>query len=103
MSPVASSEPEWTAGGGASYVEVKDIDTKLTLNCVADSLAVTGIDSTLLSAMPSTWTLIKDNLSGSINLVMSADLASGTDNNYQGDVCTFTIELYLAQDGQTPP
>ena len=102
--PVASSEPEWTIGGGASYVEVKDIDTKLTLNCIADSVATTGIDSTLLSAMPSTWTKIKENLaSGSIDLVMSADLASTTDNNYQGDVCTFTIELYLAQDGQTPP
>jgi len=102
-SPVASSEPEWTIGGGASYSEVKDIDTKLTLNCTADSVPVTGIDSTLLSAMPSTWTKIKDDLSGSIDLVMSADLDSDTDNNYQGDVCTFTIELYLAQDGQTPP
>jgi predicted ribosomally synthesized peptide with SipW-like signal peptide len=105
--PAASSEPEYDAGGGfgSGYVAVNDIDTKLTINCDWNSSGVSGIDNTLLSAMPSTWTLLQDaftDADGVINLVLSADLAGATDNNYQGDKCNFDIELYLVQDGQTP-
>ena len=106
------NEPECVAEGGTwtspsgpctGNTPVDDISTKITLSCKVDASAVTGLDGVLLSAVPGTWTLIKDDLGGSsITLSLGGSLDSGTTNEYQGDVSTFTIELYLAQDGQMP-
>jgi len=83
---------------------VDDISTQITLSCKVDTVAVVALDGVLLSAVPGTWTEIKaDMASGSITLSLGGSLDSGATNEYQGDVSTFDIELYLAQDGQTPP
>ncbi len=104
------TEPECVAEGGtwsgscSGNVAVDDISTQITLSCEVDGTAVSGLDGVLLSAVPTTWTLIKDDLagSGSITLSLGGSLGSGAGNEYQGDRSTFTIELHLAQDGQTP-
>jgi len=105
-------EPECVAEGGSwtspsgpcsGNTPVDDISTKITLNCEVDASPVAGLDSILLSAVPGTWTLIRDDIAGSsITLSIGGTLSSSATNEYQGDRSTFTIELYLAQDGQTP-
>jgi predicted ribosomally synthesized peptide with SipW-like signal peptide len=107
------NEPECAAEGGTwtspsgpctGNTPVDDISTQITLNCEVDATPVTGLDNVLLSAVPGTWTLIKDDLSAtSITLSIGGTLDANAGNEYQGDRSTFTIELYLAQDGQTPP
>ncbi len=106
------NEPECVAEGGAwtspsgpcnGNTPVDNISTQITFSCQVDSSPVAGLDSVLLSALPGTWTLIKDGLSAtSITLSIGGTLSSSAANEYQGDRSTFTIELYLAQDGQTP-
>jgi spore coat-associated protein N len=98
-----TSEPECAAEIAAGH-RVDDVSTDITLSCEVDGTPVSGIDNTHLSAVPTTWTLIKDNLagSGSVTLSLGGSLDSGAGNEYQGDKSTFDIELYLAQDNQTP-
>lgn len=106
------NEPECVAEGGSwtspsgpcnGNTPVDDISTQITFSCQVDSSPIAGLDSVLLSALPGTWTLIKDDLSAtSITLSIGGTLSSSATNEYQGDRSTFTIELYLAQDGQTP-
>jgi predicted ribosomally synthesized peptide with SipW-like signal peptide len=108
------NEPECYAEGGTwtspsgpctGNTAVDDISTLITLSCQVDGSPVAGLNGVLLSAVPGTWTLIQDDLAGSggtITLSIGGTLSSGAANEYQGDVSTFTIELYLAQDGQTP-
>ena len=108
------NEPECAAEGGTwtspsgpctGNTPVDDISTQITLNCEVDASPVTGLDNVLLNAVPGTWTLIQDDIAGSgtITLSIGGTLSSSAANEYQGDRSTFTIELYLAQDGQTPP
>lgn len=98
-----SSEPECAAEIAITN-RVDDISTQITLNCEVDGSPVAGLDGVLLSAVPATWTLIQDDMSaGSITLSIGGTLDANAANEYQGDESTFTIELYLAQDGQTPP
>jgi len=106
------NEPECVAEGGtwtspsgpcAGNTAVDDISTQITFSCEVDGSPVAGLDGVLLSALPGTWTLIQDDLSAAtITLCLGGTLSSSTTNEYQGDRSTFTIELYLAQDGQTP-
>lgn len=98
-----TSEPECAAEIAAA-ARVDNVSTNITLSCEVDSSAVSGIDGVHLSAVPTSWTLIKDNLAenGSITLSLGGSLDSGAGNEYQGDKSTFDIELYLAQDGQSP-
>jgi predicted ribosomally synthesized peptide with SipW-like signal peptide len=94
----------WSGGSCSGNTPVDAVSTKITLSCEVDASPVSGIDGVHLSAVPSGWTLIKDDLTGtSITLSLGGSLDSNADNCYQGDGSTFTIELYLAQDGQTPP
>jgi len=107
------NEPECVAEGGTwtspdgpctGNTAVDGISTQITLSCKVDTVAVAALDSVLLSAVPGTWTEIEADLApGSITLSLGGSLGSGATNEYQGDVSTFDIELYLAQDGQTPP
>ncbi len=97
-----TSEPEAVAEIAAT-IRVDDISTQITLSCEVDTFAVGALDSILLSAVPVGWTEIAPDLTGSITLSLGGSLGSGAGNEYQGDVSTFDIELYLAQDGQTPP
>lgn len=107
------NEPECSAEGGTwtspsgpctGNTAVDNISTLITLSCTVGGSPVTGLNGVLLSAVPGTWTLIQDDLAGSgtITLSIGGTLSSGATNEYQGDVSTFTIEFYLAQDGQTP-
>ena len=98
-----TSEPEAVAEITIGN-RVDDISTQITLSCKVDAVAVVALNDVLLSAVPGTWTEIKADLApGSITLSLGGSLGSGASNEYQGDVSTFDIELYLAQDGQTPP
>ena len=98
-----TSEPECVAEI-AQGNRVDDISTLITLSCEVDASPVAGLNGVLLSAVPGTWTLIQDDLSAAIiTLSIGGTLGIGATSEYQGDVSTFTIELYLAQDGQTPP
>lgn len=98
-----TSEPECVAEI-ALGLRVDDISSQVTLSCEVDATPVVGLDGVLLNAVPATWTLIKDDMSAtSITLSIGGSLDSSVTNEYQGDESTFTIELYLAQDGQTPP
>lgn len=106
------NEPECVAEGGSwtspsgpcnGNTPVDDISTQITFSCQVDSSPIAGLNGVLLSGLPGTWTLIKDDLSAtSITLSIGGTLSSSAANEYQGDRSTFTIELYLAQDGQTP-
>jgi len=81
------------------------ISTLITVNCEVDSAAVTDINGVLLSAQPSTYKLASADMAGSdiVTLSLGGLLdGEGTDNSYQGLAATFTVSLYLAQDGQTP-
>ena len=99
-----TSEPECAAEIALGN-RVDAISAQITLSCEVDASPVGGLNGVLLSAVPGTWTLIQDDLAGSggtITLSIGGTLGIGATNEYQGDVSTFTIELYLAQDGQTP-
>jgi len=101
-----TSEPECAAEIAAG-ARADDVSANITLSCTSTGLApveVSGIDAVHLSAVPTTWTLIKDDLAENVSITLSlgGSLDSGTGNEYQGDESTFDIELYLAQDGQTP-
>ncbi len=106
--PECSAESgTWTSPSGpcTGNTPVDDISTLITLSCSVGGSPVAGLNGVLLSAVPATWTLIQDDLAGSgtITLSLGGSLSSSATNEYQGDVSTFTIELYLAQDGQSPP
>jgi spore coat-associated protein N len=107
------NEPECVAEGGSwtspsgpcnGNTPIDDISTQITFSCQVDSSPVAGLNGVLLSALPGTWTLIKDDLSDAAGITLSigGTLSGSATNEYQGDKSTFTIELYLAQDGQTP-
>lgn len=99
-----TSEPECAAEIVIGN-RVDDISTQITFSCEVNGSPVAGLDGVLLSALPGTWILIQGDLagSGSITLSIGGTLDANAANEYQGDESTFTIELYLAQDGQTPP
>lgn len=106
------NEPECAAEGGSwtspsgpcnGNTPIDDISTQITFSCQVDSSPVAGLNGVLLSALPGTWTLIQDDLGAtSITLSIGGTLSSSATNEYQGDMSTFTIELFLAQNGQTP-
>ena len=82
--------------------ETNDISTQITLSCTWDGSPL-GSFSVLLSAAPSTWTLIDTSFGTGIKaLTIGGTLASAASDCYQGDRSTFNIELALVQDGQTP-
>ena len=95
----ASSEPEAVAEGyPGAQTPTTDIDTMLALNCEVDSVAGGLNGLTLTTANTTTWEKIKDNwTSGSVVIEIGATLNSTATNDYQGDNCTFDIELYLTQ------
>jgi spore coat-associated protein N len=97
-----SSEPECAAEILAG-ARVDDISTQIDLSCEVDGTPVAGLDGVALSTAAGTWVLIKDNLLADIiTLSIGGTLSDTAANEYQGDRSTFTIELYLAQAGQTP-
>ena len=102
---VCSSEPEYVAEGGAGRTSVNDaVSENLTVSCDADGGPVATIDTVKLDSVPTGWTLIKEDLGASANISLDLDftLEALAGNEFQGDNCTFDIELTLMQDGQTP-
>ena len=82
--------------------ETNNISTQITLSCTWDGSPL-GSFNVLLSAVPSTWTLIDTNFgTGTKALTIGGTLDSAVSDCYQGDRSTFDIELALVQDGQTP-
>ena len=104
-SPVASSEPEYSAEGGpGSWSAIDNVSANLTVSAMADGTPIAAIDGDKLNAVPGTWTLVKDDLAadGTVSLDLDFVLDALAGNEFQGDNCTFDIELTLMQDGQTP-
>ena len=100
-----SSEPEYVAEGGPStWVAIDNVSANLTVSAMADGSPLGDIDTDKLDAVPATWTLVKQDLAadGTVSLDLDFVLDSGAGNEFQGDNCTFDIELTLMQDGQTP-
>ena len=89
----------------ASIGVTDNVSTKLTLNATGPMGAITNIDSQTIAAADTTWsTKIADLASlGEADIEISVTFDSGATNEYQGDNCTFTIELFLQQDGQPAP
>jgi predicted ribosomally synthesized peptide with SipW-like signal peptide len=82
-----------------------NISAKLTLNVTGPGGADTNIDGLKIDAADGTWSAKIADLApaGEADIEISATLDSDATNEYQGDNCTFTIELYLQQDGQGAP
>jgi hypothetical protein len=109
-----SSEPEYLAEGATwdgaswetgSFSAIDNIDTVITLDCDYDGIDITNINGmSITTAVSNGWQLIDNDFgdvaSGTVNFGAILDSSAG--NEYQGDVISFTIEFYLAQDGQTP-
>jgi predicted ribosomally synthesized peptide with SipW-like signal peptide len=98
-------EPEQVAE--AIHGVTDNISTMLTLNVSWNgTTAVTNLDGVTISTADGTWSGNYIDLAGGAaadSLLIGATLNSAADNKYQGDNCTFTIEFYLAQDGQSTP
>jgi hypothetical protein len=113
-SPQVSSEPEYLAEGATwdgaswdtgSFSAIDNIDTVITLDCDYDGTDITNIDGTsITTAVSNGWQLIDNDFgesaTGTVNFGAILNAAAG--NEYQGDEISFTIEFYLAQDGQSP-
>jgi len=108
------TEPECSAYGGSwnnttqvctGGSAVNNLSTQITLGVWCDSTAVTGINGVTLAAANDVWSSKIADLaqSGTASINISATFASGAGNEYQSDSTTFTITLYLAQDGQSHP
>jgi len=83
-----------------------NISTKLTLGASWNgTTAVTNLDGVDIATADGTWSGNYVDMAGSglATLEINATLDSDADNLYQGDNCTFTIEFYLAQNGQSTP
>ncbi len=105
-SPVASNEPEYVAEGGpSSWVANDAVSSNLTVSAMADGSPLGDIDTDKLDAVPATWTLLKANLAadGTVSLDLDFTLDALAGNEFQGDNCTFDIELYMQQAGQPAP
>lgn len=99
-----TSEPECVAEI-AQGSRVDDISTQITINCSCDGSLVSGIDGVTLANAEDIWSGKIADLpeNGTATITMSGNFSSSAGNEYQGDQSTFTIELYLAQDGQSHP
>jgi len=82
-----------------------NISTKLTLSVTGPGGADTIIDGLTISAADGTWSAKIADLAqdGEADIEISAAFDDAATNEYQGDNCTFTIELYLQQDEQGSP
>jgi predicted ribosomally synthesized peptide with SipW-like signal peptide len=109
-----TTEPEcvaesgtWTNPSGPcnGNTPVDDVSTQITLHCSCGGSPVSGIDGVTLAIAEDTWSSKIADLTenGTATITISATFNSGAGNEYQGDQSTFTIELYLAQDGQSHP
>ena len=109
-----TTEPECVAEGGTwtspsgpcnGSTPVDDVSTQITLNVSCDATPVSGIDGVTLANAEDIWSGKIADLSGNstATITMSVAFNSGAGNEYQGDQSTFTIELYLAQEGQSHP
>ena len=109
-----TTEPECVAEGGTwtspsgpctGNTPVDDVSTQITLNCSCDGSPVSGIDGVTLANAEDIWSSKIADLTenGTATITISGTFSSSAGNEYQGDQSTFTIELYLAQDGQTHP
>jgi spore coat-associated protein N len=109
-----TTEPECVAENGTwaspsgpctGNTPVDDVSTQITLHCSCNGTPVSGIDGVTLATAEDTWSSKIADLTenGTATISMSATFNSSAGNEYQGDQSTFTIELYLAQDGQAHP
>jgi len=105
-SEVCSSEPEYVAENGlVSWAAIDNVSANLTVSCDAGGSPVATIDTVKLDSVPSTWTLIKDDLGAGANISLDLDftLEALASNEFQGDNCTFDIELYMQQYDRPAP
>lgn len=97
----------WTSPSGpcTGNTPVDNVSTQITLHCSCDGTPVSGIDGVTLDAANDVWSTKIADLAedGTATITMSGTFSSSAENEYQGDKSTFTIELYLAQDGQPHP
>jgi predicted ribosomally synthesized peptide with SipW-like signal peptide len=97
-------EPEVTAEAGNP---TDNISTMLTLGAYWNgTTAVTNLDGVTIDTADGTWSGNYVDLagtSGTASLEINATLDTAATNIYQGDNCTFTLEFYLAQNGQGTP
>ena len=83
-----------------------DISTQLVLSVTGPGGAVTNIDGLTIASANGTWSSKIADLvatTGTADIEISATCNSTATNEYQGDNCTFTIELFLQQDEQAAP
>lgn len=110
VGPKCSSEPEYVAEGGpGSWAAIDDISTKITLTCTGTGVTATHIEGQTLAVAagngygsPSAVKVADLATGGEVTITLGGSLPNTVTNEYQGDVSTFTVEFYLAQDGQTP-
>ncbi len=107
--PKASNRAEYLAEkalGGGTWAAVDDISTKIELFVTdGDDAAISGLDSEILDDLnDGAWVLLEEGIAsaGTFTLKVAGKLPTTTDNEYQGDVSTFTIEFKIVQEGQTP-
>ena len=97
----------WTSPSGpcTGNTPIDNVSTQITLNVSCDGTPVSGIDGVTLANAEDVWSGKIADLSenGTATITMSGIFSSSAGNEYQGDQGTFTIELYLAQDGQSHP
>ena len=109
---VASSEPEYTEGGGFTaegYVEQCNLsdytiyDLAVTING-DDQIIISPLQEILMSEMNNTWTYLGELPKGQTMLVNQSYHLTGVTSNWaQGDVVVFDIELYaVSLDGGAP-
>lgn len=103
-----TSEPECVAEIAQGY-RVDDISTVIILTCTGTGVTATHIDGQTLAVAagdgygsPTAVKVADLAASGTVTITFGGEIPSSVTNEYQGDVSTFTVEFYLAQDGQTP-
>ena len=99
-----TSEPEQVKE--AEIGQTDNISTQLVLSVTGPGGAVTNIDGLTIASANGTWSDKIADLAatnGTADIEISATCNSSATNEYQGDNCTFTIELFLQQDGQAAP
>lgn len=103
--PVASSEPEWTEGGGASYVERDNLASFIIYDLYVRDVAVIHEDQQVrLDNVDCIWIYLGTIAAGgSMKVEQSYHLMGWDDSGQeitnwpQGDTVTFSIELYAEQ------
>jgi len=99
-----TSEPEQVKEGEIGVTD--DISTQLVLSVTGPGGAVTNIDAQTIASANGTWSAKIADLAatnGTADIEISATCNASATNEYQGDNCTFTIELFLQQDEQAAP